>query len=221
MLISAGLKLPEKIFVHDYVVVEGQKMSKSLGNVVDPIGLIDRYSRDALRYFLVAENPTWKDTNFSEKSLVARINGELMADLSNLVARVLTIAGKVDPSGIDGKDELSSHLNLKKIKEDIDTFDLYGAVNELWAFIRRVNKYVNDKKPWELKGEELNNALYNALESIRVIAILLQPFMPDTADKIFSQLGIEPQGLDSVNFDRFTGTPKRGENLFGKVDAKA
>lgn len=217
MLLSAGLELPRKIFVHDYVTVEGQKMSKSLGNVVDPMQLLERYPVDAVRYFLIRESPAWKDADFSEAALRARIDGELVADLANLVARILTIAEKTDVGSISGAEELLVHSNVDKVRKSMEDFDMYGAINEIWAVIRMVNKYINDTRPWEAKGAALGKILYNALEAIRIIAILIQPFMPSTSERIFEQLGVQPQPLSEARFKRFEGRPKRGKNLFERA----
>ena len=195
MLLSAGLEVPKSVMAHGWWTVEGRKMSKSIGNVVDPVVVAKRYSADALRYFLIREKPTWDDGDFSETSLVGRINGELMADLSNLVARVLTMAEKFGGK-LEGEAELSGFIDIGKLREDFDRKDLYSALNRIFESIKTVNKYVNDEKPWEKDGSKLGKTLYNSLEAIRITAVVLQPFMPETAEGIFEQLGLEPQGLE-------------------------
>ena len=216
MLMSAGLDIPKKILVNGFWVVEGRKMSKSIGNVVSPVDLSKKYSADAFRYALIREKPTWEDGDFSEASLVSRINGELMADLSNLVARVLTLAQKFDGK-FHGDVELEKELDLSKITRSFEAYDVNRALNEIWGFIRSVNKYINDKEPWRLKGEGLSAVLYNALESLRIISILLSPFMPETCDKIAEQLGTEIGGINECSFREFGSTVKRGKNLFEKI----
>ena len=216
MLLSADLPLPKNIMAHGWWTVEGRKMSKSIGNVVDPVEMADRYSADAFRYFLLREKPTWDDGDFSESALKGRINGELMADLSNLVARVLTIAERFNGK-IEGNVEIEDFIKKQEIIESFEKKDLYLALNLVFEGIRKINKYVNDKEPWKLQGKELANVLYNSLEAIRVSAIFLKPFMPSTAEKIEEKLGIKPQLLADAVFREFTTKVERGENLFNKV----
>jgi methionyl-tRNA synthetase len=219
MLLSAGIDIPQKILSHGWWTADGKKISKSLGNAVDPIDLAEKYSADALRYFLVREKPILEDGDFSVKALVARINGELMADLSNLAARVLTIAEKFNGK-INGSPELEKFLDLEKIFDCFQRYDLTAALNEIWVFVKQVNKYINDKEPWKLKGEELSRVLYNALESLRIISILLYPFMPSTSEKLMAQLGVELGTLENCRFSGFNGKVKRGANLFDKTEIK-
>ncbi|MFH1978327.1 MAG: class I tRNA ligase family protein, partial [Candidatus Aenigmatarchaeota archaeon] len=184
--------------------------------VIDPIKLIEEYGPDALRYFLIRDIPFGEDGDFSEDALKARINGELVSDLGNLVNRVLTIAQKFDGE-IKGKDELSSKLDFKKIEDKMNKLELHHAVDEIWAFIRASNKYINDKEPWNLEGDELGHVLYNLLESLRVISILVSPFMPETTDKINKQLEVKAGTLKDLKFKDFKGKPKKGEFLFTKI----
>ncbi|MCL4372525.1 methionine--tRNA ligase [Candidatus Parvarchaeota archaeon] len=216
MLLAAGLPLPKNIMAHGWWTVEGRKMSKSIGNVVDPIEIVDKYSADAFRYFLLREKPTWDDGDFSESALKGRINGELMADLSNLVARVLTIAERFKDK-IEGEVEIEDFIKKKEIIENFDKKDLYSALNLIFEGIRKINRYINDKEPWKLQGKELAKVLYNSLEAIRVSAIFLKPFMPSTAEKIEKKLGIKPQLLADAVFREFNTNVERGENLFNKV----
>ena len=219
MLMSAGFELPKKVFAHGWWTVEGKKMSKSLGNVINPVEIAEKYSADALRYFLVREMPLGDDGDFSEKSLIARINGELVADLGNLVYRVVTLAEKFDGK-IEGEPELEKNLDLKKIDDLMEKFDLFNALNEIWKFVRAANKYINEKEVWKLKDKELANALYNLLEACRIIAILIYPFMPSTAEKINEQLGVKLGSLKDCKFKKFEGKVKKGEYLFKKVEPK-
>ncbi len=216
MLLSADLPVPKNVMAHGWWTVEGRKMSKSLGNVVDPIEMVDKYSADAFRYFLIREKPTWEDGDFSESALKERINGELMANLSNLVARILTIAERFEGK-IEGNPEIEDFIKKQEIIEKFEKKDLYSALNLIFDSIRKINKYVNDKEPWKLQGKELANVLYNSLEAIRVIAIFLKPFMPSTAEKIEKKLGIKEQLLSDAVFREFTTKVERGENLFNKV----
>lgn len=216
ILFSANIKQPKNIVVHGYLTVNGQKIGKSLSNVIDPINLIEKYGVDSLRYFLIREIPFGEDGDFSENSLKNRINNELANDLGNLVSRSLTLVEKFKGK-IQGKDELSKKLNLKLINEYMDKFELHNALSEIWKFINEVNKYINDKKPWNLKGKELSNVLYNLLESLRIISILINPFMPETSEKINKQLGINKGKLKDYKFIKTKYKIKKGKHLFEKI----
>ena len=215
ILMSCNLPLPKKVFAHGWLTIDGEKMSKSRGNVVDPIKLVEKYPLDAVRYFLVREIPLGDDGDFSEKALVQRINGELVSDLGNLASRVLTLAERCKT--FQGKDELSKKLNFKKIENYVDNVELHHAINEIFAFVRSVNKYINEKEPWKLQGKELEQVVYNLLESLRVISILINPFMPGTSEKLNKQLGVPPGTFKDLKFGKFAGKPKKGEHLFKRV----
>ena len=217
MLMSADLSLPKNVLAHGWWTVDGKKMSKSIGNVVDPIEIADKYSADAFRYFLLREKPTWEDGDFSEVALKERINGELMSNLSNLVARVLTLAEKFEGK-IEGKPEIEDFIRKEEIIENFEKKDLYSALNLIFEGIRKINKYVNDKEPWKLEGKDLANVLYNSLEAIRIATIFLKPFMPSTAEKIEKKLGVNGQLLSDAFFREFSTKVERGENLFNKIN---
>jgi methionyl-tRNA synthetase len=226
LLLALNLELPKKIFVHGYFTVEGKKMSKSLGNVVDPNKIIEKYGLDALRYYLFREAPFGEDGDFSEKSLVKRYNTELADSLGNLVNRVLVLAEK----GFDGDVPKSSGthdvekvaLNVVKAHNDsMESLQLHNALNDIFFFVGELNKYVNTTKPWEIKDKEiLGGVLYNLLEGLRFIAVLLEPFTPETSEKIFEQLGLEKKFLlNDLEWGKLKpGTKtKRGKILFEKI----
>jgi methionyl-tRNA synthetase len=218
-LLSAGIALPDAIFVHGYLTAEGQKISKSLGNVVDPIELLERYSADELRYYLIKDIPTFGDGDFSEAALKDRINKELLGDLGNLVNRVLTLVENSKMESFTGKIELEAGLNLNSIEKKLDEFELHNALNEIMDFVRLCNKYVNDKKPWTLEGSELAEVLYNLLESLRVSSVLLYPFIPSTSEKIAEKLGTKITTLKDCKFrSEFKEKITKGEHLFKKVE---
>lgn len=219
MLLSAGIELPKRVFVHGWWLVEGQKISKSLGNAINPIDIAQKYSTDALRYFLIREMVIGEDANYSEKKLIERINGELVSDLGNLVYRVFSLAEKFEDE-IVGEDELSGKLDKEAIDKKMDEMDLAGALEKVWEFVRETNKYITIKEPWKLKGEELSNVLYNVLEATRIIAIYISPFLPQTAEKIFRQLGIQPEKLEDASFTKFYGNIKKGTYLFQKIETE-
>ncbi|MEM5808026.1 MAG: methionine--tRNA ligase [Candidatus Aenigmatarchaeota archaeon] len=215
-LLAVGLKVPKQIFAHGYFTIKGQKMSKSLGNVVDPVELSKKYSVDAVRYFLIREFPFGEDGDFSEEALINRINGELVADLGNLIYRVLTLAERYK-GRIKGKPELDKILDISLIDKHMGNLELQDALGAIWEFVRNTNKYINEKQVWKLEGEELSNALYNLLEACRIISILISPFLPETSEKINKQLGIKAGKLKDCKFRKFTGRIKKGEYLFKKV----
>lgn len=215
-LMSLGVKLP-KLFVHGFITIGGEKMSKSRGVVMDPLELVKKYPADAIRYFLLREIPFGEDGDFSEQALKERINGELVSDLGNLVSRVLTLCERNKSVKIKGKPELEEKLNFKKFSEHMEKLELHHALDEIFNFVRACNPYINETEPWKKSGEELGNILYNLLESLRIIAILIHPFMPETSEKICKQLSIRLGTLKDIKFGAFFGKPKKGEHLFEKV----
>jgi len=225
ILISAGIKLPKLVFVHGYVNLQGQKMSKTLGTVVDPVELVHKYGVDPIRYFLMREIPFGSDGDFSEEALIKRNNSELADALGNLLNRVVVMCdkyykGKI-PKAKEDK-ELSSKLDFKKIDSCIENYELHNALNEIWHFIDNCNKYINEKEPWNLaknnKEEELDLVLFNTAEALRIISQLTYPFMPETSLKIDEQLGFKHRDT----FDLKWGNAKSkgikiSGNLFKKI----
>ncbi len=230
MLFAAGIKPPKKVFVHGFINAEGGvKMSKSLGNVVDPVGLASKYPVDSIRYFLLREIPFGLDGSFSESALVARHNNELANDLGNLLSRTVSMVDKYFGGVVPAKskDELSKYLDLKRMRDSMDKFDVNVALAELWKFINRVNKYVNDNKPWELAKTDkkrLAVVIYNLAESLRMIAVLLKPFLPATADEVALQLGVK--NFSKIGFKdlKFGGLSKnkvmKSNILFAKKEGE-
>ena len=227
MLFAAGVKPPKNVFVHGFINAEGGiKMSKSLGNVIDPMDIAGRYPADTVRYFLLREIPFGLDGAVSERAMVARHNNELANDLGNLLSRTLSMMeryfGGVVPSR--AKDDLSGYLDLKAIKLAMGRFEMHVALAELWRFINHVNKYVNDNQPWVLASsnkKRLGEVMYNLAEALRAIAILLKPFMPAAADEIALQLGIRnfgKLGIGDLKFGRMAkARVARGAMLFTKI----
>ncbi|MDD5163799.1 MAG: methionine--tRNA ligase [Candidatus ainarchaeum sp.] len=223
MLLSAGLQLPKKVFAHGWLTVNGQKMSKSQGNVINPEYLCKQYSADVLRYLLMREIPFGQDGDFSEASLKTRNNNELANELGNLANRTIVMLEKYCNGKIPKaktSPSLEKSLNLEKIEAQMENLELHAALSEIFAFISACNKFINDKAPWKLKGRELEEVLYSLTDSIRIISILLSAFMPETSKKINEQFGLKPGLLKECKFNLLKpGTQtKKGEILFKKAE---
>lgn len=195
ILMSAGLATPKKLFVHGFLTVDGKKMSKSLGNVIDPIKVMDEYGADGLRYYLMRDISTFGDGNFSSAGIKDRYNKELVGDLGNLVNRVLTIAEKSGKSEFSGKAELYTELHLDDIMDKMKRNELHEALDSIMEFVRSCNAYVNMKEPWKKSGAELDSILYNLLESLRICAVLLYPFIPGSSENIARKIGTRIESI--------------------------
>ncbi len=225
MLLSAGLPLSKQIFIHGFFTIDGQKISKSLGNVINPIDLTRKYSIDAVRYFLLREVPSGEDGDFSIKRLEERYESDLANGIGNLTARVITLATKMEVSACNGDTGLWQ-AKSRKVWEWYETavkeFRFHDALTSVWTFISSCDEYIENKQPWKLKGEEAEQVIGELLESLRHIAWWLWPAMPTTAERIFEQLGIleesRKQTLDEAKkWGSATFKVQKGQVLFPRL----
>jgi len=231
-LMSARIKPPRTVFIHGYITVDGEKISKSLGNVIDPRTLVKKYGADTVRYFLLREIPSGEDGNFSEHSLMERHNTELADQLGNLVNRALVLVEK----GLDNKIPKPGHEEtidrqlkqacveaVEKTDKLISEFRFHHALDAIWKVVEEANAYVNATEPWKQTTDRKLTILYNLLESIRFAAVLSEPFIPEASRKIMAQLGLSEKDLAVKSLKKFGGLKpgkkiKRGPILFAKIE---
>lgn len=210
LLLSAGYELPEKLLVHGYINIGGRKASKSIGNTIDPLELLNKYPADSVRYSLL-KNSVFEDSDYSEELLITRHNNELANKLGNLVSRVSALAEKY---GLEKTFPLTTSSLIKKLNSYLAKYELDKALKEIFVFIDFCNTYIQNKKPWETQDKKI---LYQLANAIKDIAILLSPFLPETAEKIAKIFNFEISLVSLNSHLKDSNKIKKSPILFNKI----
>ncbi len=211
LLLAAGIELPRHVFVHGYLLMDGEKMSKSLGNVLDPFAVIDRFGADALRFYLLREVPFGQDGSVSTASFEQRYESELANDLGNLASRTIAMIERYRGGTLPPTSELDPALLAdfaglpERVAEHIDRAELTLALEEIWQRVRRLNRYVEEQAPWQLAKDpdrpaQLDLALRTLAEGLRTVAVVLWPYVPVSSERLLSALGAPQLELDRAAF---------------------
>jgi len=211
MLMSAGISLPRQVAAHGFITLEGERISKTAGNIVEPVELVNEFGADAVRYYLLRNLSFASDGDFSREGLIQRYNDELAKDLGNLLNRVVTMVNRYRNGAIpapgtasDLEEDLQSVAagTRQRAEKALEAWEIGNALQSIWSFVRRTNQYLEQSEPWQLarlpeKGAQLDTVLYSAAEAMRLLAIFLSPFIPGASDRILSQLGLGAVGVSA------------------------
>jgi methionyl-tRNA synthetase len=210
LLMAADIELPKRVFVHGYLLMDGEKMSKSLGNVLDPFAVIERFGADALRFYLLRDVPFGQDGSVSTASFEQRYESELANDYGNLASRILAMIARYREGVVDGGDPdgllQDDFAGLpERVAELLDRVELTNALDEIWQRVRRLNRYVEEQAPWQLakdpqRSEDLDRVLRTLAEGLRVVSVLLAPYLPDATAKLLAALGAPDLSFTGARF---------------------
>jgi methionyl-tRNA synthetase len=231
LLMAAGIEVPRRVYVHGYLLMGEHKMSKSLGNVIDPFQVIDLYGVDALRYYLMREVSFGQDGSVSPEGFETRYDTELANEYGNLVSRTANMIGRycdgVVPAAEAGGALAEDFAGAReRVCEQLDAVDLSGALDSIWQLVRRLNQYLQDEQPWKLAKDEaqadrVQSILYGVAEGLRVVSLLLHPFMPDKTATVLTALGQDSFDLEDARFGAVGGGAEVGElaPLFPRIES--
>jgi methionyl-tRNA synthetase len=230
LLMAADLEVPERVGIHGFLLMGEHKMSKSLGNVIDPFQVVDLYGADALRFYVLREVRFGQDGEVSPEGFESRYTSELANELGNLASRTLAMI-RQNRDGVVPEAEPPAELAADfegleaTVRRRIDELDLTGALDEVWRRVKRLNGYVQDEQPWQIAKQEgqddrLDTVLYGVAEGLRVVSVLLHPFLPASVERLLPALGREDRSLDQARFGALPGGATTGElgQLFPKVE---